>query len=49
MKWLIYSIVLWLALAWDFVIPMTEMQHIAIHIIVGSLGTVYLYKIRKKL
>ena len=49
MKWLLLVIALWILLAVDFVISFDELAHMAIHAVIGVVGTYYIYKNRKSL
>ncbi len=49
MKWLLFIIALWVFLSLDFVISFDALTHILIHVIVGIIGTYYIYINRKKL
>jgi hypothetical protein len=48
MKWLILVIALWAFLSVDFIISFDALTHMAIHAVIGVVGTYYIYKNRKK-
>ena len=48
MKWIIIAIALWILLAIDFIVSFDATTHMAIHAVVGIIGTFYIYKNRSK-
>ena len=48
MKWILIVIALWILLSVDFIISFDEIMHVAVHAIIGIIGTFYIYKNRSK-
>lgn len=48
MKWILFIIALWIFLTLDFLISFDEVTHAIIHIIVGTIGSYFIYTNRKK-